>query len=73
MRWPVKLKGFKTAIVSSDEAPLGCKGGKGLQTNLKDSIYFHVQKMVNIIIYTIQSSYAYLEQTEMKNLPIGDV
>ncbi len=34
MRWPVKLKGFKTAIVSSDEAPPGCKGGKGLQTNL---------------------------------------
>ncbi len=32
MRWPVKLKGFKTAIVSSDEAPPGCKGGKGLQT-----------------------------------------
>ncbi len=55
MRWPVKLKGFKTAIVSSDEAPPGCKGGKGLQTNLKDSNRFHVQKMVNIIIYTIQS------------------
>ncbi len=35
MRWPVKLKGFKTAIVSSDEAPPDARGAKGLRQILR--------------------------------------
>lgn len=74
MRWPVKLKGFKTAIVSSDEAPPGCKGGKGLQTNLKDSNRSScTEDGQHYYIYDTKFLTLYLEQTEMKNLPIGGV
>ncbi|MFO6426064.1 CfaE/CblD family pilus tip adhesin [Escherichia coli] len=70
MRWPVKLKGFKTASIISDEAPPGCKGGKGLQTDLKDSNRSScTEDGQHYYIYDTKFLTLYLEQTEMKNLP----
>lgn len=54
MRWPVKLKGFKTAIVVAMKRRR-MQGAKGFRRILRILIDLHVQKMVNIIIYTIQS------------------
>lgn len=74
MRWPLKLKGFKEARISEENIP-GC-GGYNRQTNLKDSDLYkcyatggdNVGYIANKKFLTL-----YLEQAEMKKLPIGGV
>ncbi|EPB6542083.1 CfaE/CblD family pilus tip adhesin [Escherichia coli] len=72
MRWPITLKGFKKAYV--DDGIPGCDGYVA-QTDLRDSNRYTCTVKGDPTPYYASDKYLtlYLEQAEMKKLPIGGV
>ena len=72
MRWPLKLKGFKEAYVMN-QVP-GCEGYVA-KTHLQESNRYNCKATGDPTIYYADKKFLtlYLEQAEMKKLPIGGV